>query len=145
MTYRARMQFPERDSFWWNFMERARVCTINFAGRKKKKMYFLKRSPLRHGKWKLLDIMKNNSHVRARARECDTKPETDAKSGKFFPVPFPDKCERGKQASGANQKQKCFPFSPMSMKRALSDRIVREKKLFDDYFNISVRCISATD
>jgi len=52
--------------------------------------------------------MKNNSP--ARARESDTKLATDAKSGKFFPAAFPDKCKRGKRALGANRKRKCFAF-----------------------------------
>lgn len=51
-------------------------------------------------------------HMRKRERETanDTELVTDVKSGKFFPAPFPDKCERGKRALGANRKRECFVF-----------------------------------
>jgi len=45
-------------------MERAGVHD-QFRRPEKGKMYFLEReTPLRHGEWKLLDVMKNNSRAR---------------------------------------------------------------------------------
>lgn len=44
------------------------MCRCTRSISPEKKMYFLKREPLHHGKWKLLDIMKNNSRARARER-----------------------------------------------------------------------------
>lgn len=109
-------------------------------------MYFLKQDPLRHGEWKLLDIMKNNNRVHTRKRKTasDTEFVTDAKSEKFFPTPFPDKCKRGQRALGANRKRERFTFcyvDETGRRVALDCR----GEMFDDYFNIPADCVSATD
>lgn len=111
MTYRVRERYAvSYATVSSGILYNVPVYTINFAG--KKKMYFLKQDPLRQSEWKLLDIMKNNNcvHKRKRKTASDTEFATDAKSGEFFPAPFPDKCERGKRALGANRKRKRFAF-----------------------------------
>lgn len=112
MTYCARERYAVHvRQFLVGFYGTCR-CTrsISPAG---KKMYFLKQDPLRHCEWKLLDIMKNNSRVHTRNRKTasDTEFVTDAKSEKFFPTPFPDKCKRGQRALGANRKRERSLFA----------------------------------
>lgn len=145
MTYCAREWYAVRmRQFLVGFYGTCR-CTrsISPSG---KKMYFLKQDPLRHGEWKLLDIMKNNSRVHTRKRKTasDTEFVTDAKSEKFFPTPFPDKCKRGQRALGANRKRERFTFcyvDETGRRVALDCR----GEMFDDYFNIPADCVSATD
>lgn len=62
--------------------------------------------------------MKNNSRARARARESDTKPATDVKSGKFFPAPFPDKSAREGNELWAQTGSENVSLFVTSMKRA---------------------------
>lgn len=81
-----------------------------------KKMYFLKREPLHHGKWKLLDIMKNNSRARARERAIRSSRRMQ-KAGNFFRPLFLTSAREGNELWAQTGSENVSLFAT-SMKRA---------------------------
>ena len=71
-----------------------------------KKMYFLKREALHHGKWKLLDIMKNNNRARAKAIRSSRRMQ---KAGNFFRPLFLTSA-RGGNELWVQTGSECFTF-----------------------------------